>query len=303
MIRNAKHLFIINPKAGKGKTINIIPKIKEIFSEHYENYIIEITKYPGHATIIANEYTSKDNYRVYAVGGDGTLNEVLNGMVGSNSLLGVIPCGSGNDFIKSIYMKKFDDDIINDTINGIVQVMDLGKVQNRYFLNISSVGIDAEVANNVLKYKKFPFISGALAYLLSVITTILKYKSKEIEITIDDKKININTILLAVANGRYYGGGFMVAPKANLQDGYFDLCLVSTLSKIKMLVLFPKLINGTHDKIKEVSFYKAKSVNIIAKKEMSINIDGELIKSKRVNYEIIERGINFIVPVIFRQGE
>jgi len=303
MILNANHLFIVNPKAGKGRTLDIIPKIRDIFDGHYENCTIEITKYPGHATIIANEYTSKGNYRVYAVGGDGTLNEVLNGMAGSSSFLGVIPYGSGNDFIKNIYVKKIGDDIINDTINGNVQVMDLGKVQNRFFLNISSVGIDAEVVNNAIKLKKNPYISGALAYLFSVIITILKFKSKEIEINIDDKRIKINSTLLSVANGKYYGGGMKVAPKANLKDGYFDICLVSKLSKIKMLALFPKLINGTHDEIKEVSFYRGKIVNIVADEEMSLNIDGELIKSKRIDFSIIEQGINFIVPVMYRQGE
>lgn len=298
-----KHLFIINPKAGKGRTLNVIPQIKETFMGQQEDYIIEVTEYPGHASIIAREYTSKGIYRVYAVGGDGTLNEVLNGMVHSKSFLGVIPCGSGNDFIKSIYDKKGEEYLVRDIINGKTQVMDLGKVKNRYFLNISSVGIDAEVVSNALDLKRIPFVSGTLAYLISAITTISKYCSKEVELIIDGKRINVDLTLFAVANGKYYGGGMKVAPLADLKDGYFDLCLVSKLSRIKMLLLFPKLINGTHSEINEVKFLRGKNIQINTESEIAINIDGELIKSNSIDFSIIAGGIKFIIPAIDSKGE
>jgi len=293
-----KHLFIINPKAGKGRTLGLIPEIKSAFSKLDEDYIIEVTEYPGHASIISKEYTSKGIYRVYAVGGDGTLNEVLNGMVNSSSFLGVIPCGSGNDFVKSIYGEKSNKVFVNQIINGNIKKIDLGKIENRYFLNISSVGIDAEVVSNALDFKKIPFISGTLAYLISAITTILNYCSKKVELIIDGERINIDLTLFAVANGRYYGGGMKVAPLADLKDGYFDLCLVSKISRLKMLLFFPKLIKGTHYKIDEVKFLKGKNIKLKAEREISINIDGELIKSDRVEFSIIAGGINFIVPDI-----
>jgi YegS/Rv2252/BmrU family lipid kinase len=303
MIKNQKHLFIVNPKAGKGKSLDIIPKINNEFIGREEDLIIEITKYPGHASLISNEYTSKGNYRVYAVGGDGTLNEVLNGMAGSNSFLGVIPCGSGNDFIKSLYNEKGDDILIKDIINGSVQNMDLGKIKDRYFLNISSVGIDAEVVNNALELKKIPFVSGTFAYIISAVATILTYGAKEVELVIDERKTKINITLLAVANGKYYGGGMKVAPQADLKDGYFDLCLVSKLSRIKMLLLFPKLIKGTHGEIKEVEFFKGKNITVNAEEEIAVNIDGEMIKSRSVDFKIITGGINLIIPERLKRRE
>lgn len=291
-----KHLFIINSKAGKGKAIKLIPDIKNAFKDSSEEFIIEVTEKVGHATELVRNYVNRENYRVYAVGGDGTLNEVLNGMVSTESCLGVIPSGSGNDFIKSIYKEKLPENIIKDTINGKTKMIDLAKVDDRYFINISSVGIDAEVVDNAKIFKKYPFISGKIAYILSAIITILMYKYKSIQLIIDDRELTLKNTLIAFANGKYYGGGMKVAPSADIQDGFFDICVINKLSRVKMLTLFPRLIKGTHSQIKEVSFYKGKKVAINSKEEITVNIDGEIMKRKNVIFEIIPRRINFIVP-------
>lgn len=291
-----KHLFIVNPKAGKGKAIQLIPEIKNAFKNSSEEFIIELTEKEGHATELVKNYVNKENYRVYAVGGDGTLNEVLNGMANTESCLGVIPSGSGNDFIKSICKEKLSKDIVKSTINGKLKMIDLAKVDDRYFINISSVGIDAEVVDNAKALKKYPFISGKLAYILSAIITIFKYKYKSMELIIDDKKLTLKNTLIAFANGKYYGGGMKVAPEADVEDGFFDICAISKLSRIKMLALFPKLIKGVHSQVKEVSFYKGKKVIMSSEQEIIINVDGEIIKSRRVIFEIIPKKINFIVP-------
>lgn len=226
-----KHLFIINPKAGKGKSLQLIPEIEEAFKGTNEEFIIEITERIGHATELVRNYVNRDNYRIYAVGGDGTLNEVLNGMVNSESCLGVIPSGSGNDFIRSVYKEKLVRNTIRDTINGDIKPIDLGKVDGRYFINISSIGIDAEVVDNVKSIKICPFISGKIAYILSAIITILMYKYRDIQLIIDTKEVKIKNTLLAIANGRYYGGGMRVAPDADLQDGLLDICAIDRLNK------------------------------------------------------------------------
>lgn len=293
-----KHLFIINPKAGKGKAMEIIPEIKKIFKEIEEEFIIEITERPGHATELVKNYVKKGNYRVYAVGGDGTLNEVLNGIGNSESCLGVIPNGSGNDFIRSICKKTVFKDILKSTILGKAKQIDVVKINDRYFINISSIGIDAEVVCNARKLKNLPFISGRLAYILSVFITIFKYKWRHIQLKIDDKEIESTITLLALANGKYYGGGMKVAPYADLEDGILDLCIINKLSRIRMLTLFPKLIKGKHEDIKEVSFYKGRKITLIAKEEIAVNIDGEIIKSQQIQCNIIPKGIKVIIPQI-----
>jgi len=293
------HLFIINPIAGKGKTLKIIPTIEKIFKERKEKFIIEVTKYIGHATEIAEKYSNEQDYRIYSVGGDGTLNEVLNGMVNTNSSLAVIPSGSGNDFIKNIfkYNKKIPlEYILNKTINGKEEKIDLGKVNNRYFLNIASVGFDAEVAYNSIKFKKLPLINGAAAYIFGLLLTVFKYKNYNLNIEIDKISIKLNSLLVAVANGRYYGGGINVAPKANIKDGFFDICLIKKVGRLKILELFPKVINGTHETIKEVSFKNGKAVHIISKEDLAFNIDGEIIRGKEAKFQIIKHGVQIVIP-------
>lgn len=293
------HLFIINPAAGKGKTLKLIPEIEKIFKERKEKCLVEITKEAGHATEIARKYSSSKNYRIYSVGGDGTLNEVLNGMINSSCSLAVIPSGSGNDFIKSIYKytkKEKIEDILIKMINGEEKHIDLGIVNNRYFLNIASVGFDAEVVYNSIKLKKVPFISGKLAYILGIIITVFKYNSLKLNIEIDDKRHTIESLLVAVANGRYYGGGINVAPEAQLDDGLFNICAIDKVSKLKILALFPKVIKGTHSEIKEVSFYSGKNIKIESNKDISFNIDGEITRGKKADFKIINNGIKIVFP-------
>lgn len=293
-----KHLFIINPNAGKGNALNIIPQIKKIFELINEEPIIEVTKRPGHATEIVRNYVQSEDYRVYSVGGDGTLNEVLNGIVNSQSQLGIIPAGSGNDFIKSLIIDEnvSVEKLLKQTIIGESKKTDIGIVNGKYFINISSIGFDADVVQTSIKLKKSPFIPSKLAYLLSIFLTVFFHKNKNLEILLDNNKINTKTTLLAVCNGNFYGGGMLVAPFAKISDGCFDVCLVEDLSILKILTLFPKLIKGKHSELKEVSFFKSQKLIVDCEKNINLNLDGELVQSKHIEFEILPHAINVIHP-------
>ncbi len=296
-----KHIFIINPAAGKGKSLELIPYIQECFKDkENDEFIIEMTKHPGHAEAIAKMYSVAEECRIYSVGGDGTVNEIVNGLAGTPASLGIIPTGSGNDFIRSLNIAP---DILNDiktlisqTINGTVKTIDFAKVNEKYFINISSIGFDANVVFNADKFKKKPGITGSMAYLLSIIYTVFKHKISKIRVDIDGKKLNIDALLVAVANGKYYGGGMMPAPDAVLDDGLMDICMVSEVSRIKILNLFPKYMKGKHSVINEVSFYKGKRLLIDSDEDLCVNIDGEIISASSVKFEIVEAGIKIIIP-------
>jgi YegS/Rv2252/BmrU family lipid kinase len=291
-----KHLFIINPFAGKGRTLKYIDEIKNAFREMKEEYFIEITKYPSHASLIAEEYSSKGDFRIYSVGGDGTLNEVLNGMADSNSSLAIIPAGSGNDFIRSIYKRNHMRDILKSTINGTEKLIDIGMVNGRYFINISSVGIDAFIVVNSLRMKKLPFIPGKMAYILGIINALIRYSGSETEINFDGEIMKLKFLLLAVANGKYYGGGMLVTPQAQVDDGMFDICLVKDMSRLKILRVFPKLIKGVHGSLKEVSFRRCNKVIINSKDTIPMNVDGEIEHVNQIVFEIIPKKIKIVVP-------
>lgn len=299
-----KHLFIVNPAAGKGISLKLIPEIKRIFADKGDDFYIEITERPGHASDIARRYSGKDNYRIYAVGGDGTLNEVLNGMAKTGSSIAVIPSGSGNDFIRSISYRlggtnnSMDElvGLLKRTIEGVEEELDLAAVNGKYFINISSIGFDAEVVYNTNKFKKLPAVTGSFAYVLGVLYSLINNKSSYLQVDMDGNRICMKSLLIAVANGKYYGGGMMPAPSAVLNDGNLDICLIGSKSRFAIFTLFPKFIKGQHGVIKGISFHRAKKVEVSCDRELSINIDGEVEKVRRAVFEIIPKGIKIVIP-------
>lgn len=291
-----KHIFIINPMAGKGKATELLPVIEDYFKDKSEEYRIRVTDYPGHATEIAREYSSIEECRIYSVGGDGTVNEVVNGIAGTQSSLGVIPAGSGNDFIRSIANPSDIQDFTIRTINGEDKYIDLAKANDKYFINISSIGFDADVVFNADKFKKVPGITGSMAYVISIIYTVLKKKISKIKVHIDDREMKLNILLAAIANGRFYGGGMLAAPEAKIDDGLFDICLITEASRFQILRLFPKYIRGEHGQLKEVQFLRGKKVKIESSEELRLNIDGEVIPSCIIDFAVIEKGIKVIMP-------
>ncbi|NLP12951.1 MAG: diacylglycerol kinase family lipid kinase [Clostridium sp.] len=290
-----KHLFIVNPDAGKGKAVRYVESIEKYFQKSKEPYYIEFTKGPGDATEIARKHTSTERYRVYSVGGDGTLNEVLNGVMNSSSSLAVIPSGSGNDFLRSMGV-GFNSSLLYRTINGEEKYIDVGRVNDRYFVNVASVGIDAEVVYNARKFKKLPLLSGMGAYVAGIFYTVFKYKSFNSTININNINYSRQTLLLAVANGKYYGGGMKIAPRADLTDEHFDIYHIDRANPLKIIFLFPKLIKGRHESIKEVAYYKSRNVKISSDESFLLNIDGEIFETKEAEFEIIHNGLKLVVP-------
>lgn len=274
-----KHIFIVNPISGKGKTLKTVDRIKKVCEEEHLDYEIHYTEYPQEATKIARKYRFTKNI-IYSVGGDGTLNEVLNGIVGTKNLLGVIPSGSGNDFYKTL--SKIDEEY---------PVIDIGKVNDRYFINIISIGIDAEVANNVSLMKKRKVPTNQI-YNASLIYTFFKYKYKDIELSIDEQEQRKGKCtILTICNGQVYGGGYKIAPSAKLTDGYFDVYYVEKVNKSSLPSLINMLKQGIHERHNKVHKSHATKVNFKCDKELVCNIDGETIIAKKFNVKIIPSAI------------
>lgn len=274
-----KHIFIVNPISGKGKTLKAVDRIKKVCEEENLDYEIYFTEYPKDATKIARKYRFTKNI-IYSVGGDETLNEVLNGIVGTKNLLGVIPAGSGNDFYKTL--SKIDEEY---------PVIDIGKVNDRYFINIISIGIDAEVANNVSLMKKRKVPTNQI-YNASLIYTFFKYKYKDIELSIDEKEQKKGKCtILTICNGQVYGGDYKIAPSAKLTDGYFDVYYVEKVNKPQLPSLINMLKQGIHEKHNKVHKSQATKIKFKCDKELVCNIDGEIMTAKKFNVKIIPNAI------------
>lgn len=296
-----KHLFIVNPAAGNGIALRMARTIGKLFRELKQkykdiDYEIVFTRYEGHATEIARDFSSTGDYRIYAVGGDGTLNEVLNGMVGTNSTLACIPGGSGNDFIKSVVSKFDRRRILLDTILGTEREVDLGMADDRYFLNIASLGFDANVVKNSEKYKTGPIVPNKVSYLLSVISTAMDIKPEKVRIIADGEVFDEEVFMVAVANGKYYGGGIKIAPLAEIDDGLLEVIIVTDIDRAKVMKFLPKAIAGKHMGLPELQYRRCKRVEIVAEEPVYINVDGELAARRKVTFSIADKKVKMVFP-------
>lgn len=303
MIKN-KHFFVINPEAGKvNASEKIINDIKEQFKDLSEEYKIYITKGKNDATNYAKKICDSEegNLRFYACGGDGTLNEVINGIIGcDNASVSVIPYGTGNDFVKNFHSEiNFYD--INRHIESDGKEVDLLNVNGLYSVNLCNIGFDAKVAENMIKFKKIPLVSGQGAYTLSVFYSLFHKMFNTFDIIIDNSELICGDFLLCVvANGKSYGGGYLGAPLAEVNDGLIDLCLIKKISRFKLVKLIKSYKEGKHlesDELKEyVTYKKCKNINIKSKENFTICVDGEIFTQNNLNISLEHKAIKFLIP-------
>ncbi len=293
------HVFIVNPAAGKGKALQMAEQIKKRFEGFSQPYEIKITQYPGHATILAEEALKADQpVRIYSVGGDGTLNEIVNGMAGSQAELGVIPCGSGNDTVRSLYKIVDPIKLIDVLPVSSTALIDLGRFNGKYFINIASIGFDAEVVLKSRIFRRSPLISGSMAYILGVLTAVLRMKKYRLRISVDQSEtIEKDTLLSIFANGSFYGGGMLPAPMAKMDDGLLDFCFVDKVTRLKLLRFFPAFIKGKHVGMKEVHISRGIRTVVESDIPFPYNIDGEVFTGTSAVVELIPDYLNVLVPV------
>ena len=273
-----KHVFIVNPVSGRGKALKVSLGIKKICEEEKLDYEIHYTNGPKDATRIAKKVKGSKNI-IYSVGGDGTLNEVLNGVIGTKNMLAVIPAGSGNDFYRTL--SKMDDEM---------PLIDVGKVNGKYFPNVVSIGIDAEVAKNAEVMKKLKVPTSQI-YNASIVYTFFKYKFKDIEFSVDNTRSKNKCTILTICNGKMYGGGYKIAPEALLSDGYFDVYIVDKISKPTLPFLLGKLKKGTHESLKEVHKSKATKIKFKCDYDLVCNVDGEIMIDRKFNIKILPKSL------------
>lgn len=289
-----KHVFILNPQAGFKKTAQMKELIQKTFGKLAE---IRLTERAGHATEIAKEYV---NSIIYAVGGDGTANEVMCGTVGSSNTLCVIPQGSGNDFVRSLYTKitkKHDPKTILKCVKDFCKRnIDCGKANGSFFMNIASVGFDAEVVRNSEKFKDKPGLR-KISYILSMLYTIFSFHGVDLEGEIDGVPFKQKSLLFCIANGKYYGGGIKIAPEAVIDDGKLDAYLIESVPAWLFLSILPLLAMGKHTKLKFVKHVRAEKI-VIRGKDLTLNLDGELSPAPEARFEVLPRGLSVLSPTV-----
>lgn len=273
-----KYIFIVNQSAGRGRCNKILPKIEEECNKRNWEYEIRYITKEKSGYDIAMEYKDEENV-IYVVGGDGTLSVTLPAFIGTKNKLGIIPAGSGNDTYRTI-----------KTMENGEHLIDLGKINEKYFINVACTGVDAEVANNIDKFRN-KIIPTSQIYNVSIIYTFATFKCKKIKIKTSIKTIEDAYTILSICNGSYYGGGFRIAPKSLLTDGLLDIYYAEKMSKVKMIPLILKLKKGNHEGKRRIHKFRTNHVELELEEEITFNVDGEKLTDKKFVIDIIPKAI------------
>ncbi len=249
----------------------------------------------GSGAALAHQAALEGADVVAAAGGDGTVGEVANGLIGTETAMAVLPMGTGNDFARTLGIGTDLDLAARTLVSGDCQLIDVGRVvHGGNFVNVAGCGFDAEVAARI--NHGFRRLRGTSAYIAAVLQTLVSFHPAAIELEVDGVRHNAKVMLCAIANAKTYGGGMRIAPGAQLDDGLFDLVLVGDASKTEFLRAFPSVFKGTHITHPKVTIFRAKSIAIRSASPLPTLADGEEIGTTPVEFEIVPKALTVMVP-------
>ncbi len=293
MERKKQILFIINPISG-GKSQERIPdQIKAGIDPNKYEFEIKFTEEKGHAHILTNEAVKNKTDIIVAVGGDGTMNEVASCLIHSNSLLGIIPVGSGNGLARHLGIPLSANKAIRLINKGHYQLIDTATVNEKPFISIAGVGYDALIARKFTSSKNRGFSN----YLRIVVQTFIKYKPKKYKLKIDGNVIKSRALFISFANSNQFGYQAQIAPKAKLNDGLLDICIVQKPALFEMPLIANLVLLKMIDKSPHVNIIPAQKVIVKRKKGKYVNIDGEAVQmGEKLEVEIVPSSLKVIIP-------
>lgn len=292
---NFLYHFIVNLTAGKGKTKKAVEQIEEYLKEKGVPYAMHESRYPGNAIELARSL-SAENVNIVAVGGDGTFNEILNGIDIEKAVLGFIPAGVGNDFARTAGMSGKPLEALEDILKGRIvnaDYINVGSEENmRRCLNVAGTGLDIDVL------QRFDRKNGKtkLQYYTSLVASLFKFKGYDIEMTLDGETTSHNAFLAVAANGQYFGGGMKVSPDSDIYDGKLDVVLIHMTKRRKIPGMLIKFLQGKHLGLAVTKAYKADSVRIKCLQNDFVDIDGELLRGLDFTASVVPGGLKMFAP-------
>lgn len=287
-----KYLYIINPISGTRSKVDIPHLIEDIFKG--EDYTVSFTEYAGHASILAKEAVQMGYKAVIAVGGDGTINEVARSLINSDTILGIIPVGSGNGLARELAIPMNIKKALKIIRDGNIRVIDYGLANNQPFFCTCGVGFDARVSYKFAKDKK----RGGLMYVKNVITEFLNYQPETYEILMDNDQIKEKAFLVTVANASQWGNNAFIAPDADMEDGKLNITLLKPFTYIDIPNLAVQLFTRMIDMNSHICTFEKDSVSILRDKPGVIHLDGEpMIMPERIDITTTAGGLKVFVPV------
>ena len=278
------YAFIVNPVAGTGFSLKTMHDLEKYLSGRGIEYRVFQTEKPGHATEMAAEMAGmSDIQAVVSVGGDGTAGEVAAGLAGTKKPMGIIPAGTGNDFIKSAGIPNDPVQALNLLLNGKGSPIDTGTVNERFFLNVCGTGFDVTVLDYAEGEKEKH--RGLTPYFIGLIKAIFHYRSVSLSVKADTETENGRYLICSIANGCYIGGGIPICPRADIQDGFLDLVLIRNIRRWQIPFYLPGLMMSKALNFRITRHRKVKRV-MIEGSDLRINIDGDIVSMSSADFRI-----------------
>jgi diacylglycerol kinase (ATP) len=279
--------IIFNPTAGSGKARQLMGQLKPWLPS--DATVIE-TEYPGHAVRIAHALRDQEDLTVVSLGGDGTHHEVLNGLMPNpKPVLSILPAGTGNDFVRVLDYPRDPRAMLEVALNGPPRWFDIGQVNDQYFLTVSGVGFDAEVAGWVNQHEKHG--RGSWVFLRAILKHLFQYRSQPVSLAYPSHRREDTTFLVAVCNTAYYAGGMKMAPQASPEDGQFHVIWVHQLSRLAVLPLLAQVFRGTHVHHPRVETVITPELTVNGPTHWLIHADGEIVGRLPAHFRIHPRAI------------
>lgn len=288
------YILIVNPTAGRGRALQLLPEIEAEFARRGLAYRVERTSGAENATSIARAAVAEAPEGIVAIGGDGSFFDVVNGAAGSDVPLLFVPCGTGNDFLKSLPLPKEPLAALRAQLDAPLTRIDVGRMNDIFFLNVSGTGFDVEVLRLVDGHKQRH--GGLYAYMLALRDALRNYRPTEAMISFDGGPEEPATFaILSVGNGRYFGGGMRAVPNAKVDDGLFDVVVVKPVKKAAIPPLIALFIAGLHIRLGLAKLVRCKRFRL-RRPGMTVNLDGELRTADEANYELLSAALSVRLP-------
>ncbi len=294
--KNSKWVFIINPVAGNRASEKVVPKLKDMIEKQGIMAELVFTERPGHASDLAEAYLRKGFNYIIGVGGDGTLNEICRPLVNvKNITVGIIPAGTGNDFIQIIgFHDRFEDGDWDIFFRCETNLMDAGMVNKKIFLNGMGLGFDAEVAARNYSPDGKVKSGSKYKYIWHIISTLLFFREKKMKVVTPQGEYETDCFINTISNGRRFAGGFFLTPKAIANDGLLDVCMIKKLSLLQRFSILLKVPKGNHVGNKRVNYYQTNGLNLSFPDTVPFHVDGELNFASQFEVYILPGALNII---------
>lgn len=310
LMKNTDRWFaIVNPNSGKGRTKKNWPNLYQRLRHSDVDIEYEYTSRPEEGAVLAEQAQINGFRKIIAVGGDGTVNEVLNGLFNDNRLIhedtkfAILEHGTGSDFVRSFQQKKGIDNFIKLLRRNKTERVDIGRIdytsgqgddKTRYFVNALNIGIGAEVVERVNNRNKA--LSSKLSYFTGTISTLLNFKRVDVMCTLGNgERIEDRFSGIVICNGRYIGGGMHIAPQAQISDGRFDVVFIKDISNLKLFTKFPTIYFGKHINLPEIAIYQTEKLTLHTKENSLLEADGEIVGFTPFECQIVPKALTLLV--------